>query len=254
MGMRKLLLIIISVLCFMYINGQTPLHMLVAKKQTTTSSGTKVAKIDFRGSGTSTGLTNWNTAAGSPATAVVTISNLIDTTGASTGWSFSSNATNAWSPYSGTSSNNAVSGITGGTAMSGASTQSYQSIWYNYGTISPARYDATKWQFQLSGLNDTKTYTITICGSEGTLGFDNRNFSLIASGATTTSAVEIDGGLGGGTGYTSVDAVSSGSVTLSPSGGVIKIWLNSMSTSGTLGGSATGSDLATSCNMRIAEQ
>lgn len=253
MGMRKLLLILTLILST-WSFGQTPLHLLISKRKTTSTSSIKVAKIDFRASGTSTGLTNWNTMAGNPNTAIITNANLIDTTGANTGWTCSTVNINNWGATGGVTSNNSVLGITGGTAMSGASAQSYQSIIFNTGTISPARYDVTKWQFEIGGLDNSKTYTITVCGSEGHLGFDNRNYSIRAAGATTTSEVEIDGGFGGGGGYATVDAVSSGSVTLQPSGGIIKVWLNTMSTSGTLGGSPTGSDLAVVCNMRIAEQ
>lgn len=242
--MRKLLLIITIVSGI--VNAQTPLNLLTKKASAAPPSSVIVAKIDFRASGTSTGLTNWNTLAGNPSTAVLSIANMIDTTGASTGWSFSSNATNAWSAYSGSASNNAVAGITGGTAMPGASTQSYQSIMYNYGTISPARYDATKWQFQIGGLDNTKTYTIRICGSEGTLGFDNRYYVIRAVGGTSSSVVEIDGGPGGGGGFTTVDTY--GEISCTPSGGVIKIWLNSEAS-----GAGGSSDLATICSMRITQ-
>ena len=212
-------------------------------------SAPKVAKIDFRASGTSTGLTNWNTMAGNPGSSVLTISNLIDTTGSNTGWSITTKSTSNWINYSGCtcSSNNSVNGITGGSAMPGGSTQSYQSIIFNYGTITPARYDATKWQFEIGGLDNSKTYKILICGSEGTLGFDNQYYSVRITGATTDGPYEVDGGPGSGGGYTTVGTISSKEMSVQPSGGIIKVWLNTQS------GGTSSSDLAVICSMRITQ-
>lgn len=238
---------------FIAVISKAQLQPFMAIYPSAAVSSPKVAKIDFRSTGTSTGLTNWNTMAGDPGTAVVSVSNLIDTTGANTGWSVTSKATANWVKYTGCScsSNNSVTGITGGTAMPGASTQSYQSIWFTTGTVTPVRFDATKWQLEIGGLDNSKTYTIGVSGSVGQLGFDARNFSLTAIGASTVGPVEIDGGPGGGAGFTTVGSASYGEVTVQPSGGIIKIFLNSMSTGGTAGGSPTGSDIVILANARI---
>ncbi len=239
------LLFIISTLFSLVANAQVIPFMALYPS----ASAPKVAKVDFRLSGTSTGLTNWNTMAGDPSTGVRSVANMIDTTGASTGWSISSVATANWKPYAGCScaANNSVQGLTGGSAMPGASTASYQSIWFQANQSSPATYDVTKWQLQIGGLNDSKTYDILIAGNGGTLGFDGRYFVIRATGATSSSTVEIDGGPGGGGGFTTVGTASSGVLTLQPSGGIIKIWINTQT------GGTSPSDLASIANMRIKE-
>jgi len=212
---------------------------------TASTPDTVEVRIDFRLSGTSSSVTGtWNTAAGQPTSAVVSISNLVDKNNTATGWGFTTIATGNWIAYSGGSANNAVSGITGGTSLSGASAGVYQSIWYNYGTITPARYDATKPQFKLTGLNTSKTYSIQVAGSKGTLGFDSRNMIWQVTGATTPATQELDGGTSGSN---ITNVTTSLTFTVQPNGsGEISIWMNTMA-SGTQG----SSDLAEVCAMII---
>jgi hypothetical protein len=148
----------------------------------------------------------------------------------------SSIATANWNAYSGCSctSNDAVTGATGGSYVSGVGNSAYESIWFNYGPTT-ANFDATKPQFQITGLNTATTYTIKMTGQDGTLGFDANPMRFVVAGATTPSSQDVNG---------DVTSQSNGaSFTLQPDGtGKIKVWLNSVSGS---------SELATICILKI---
>lgn len=199
-------------------------------------------RIDTRASGTSSAST-YNMLAGDPDVTIVSLSNLNDINGTATGVGISTIDPANWSGFGGSAANNSVAGVTGGSVFTGANASVYQSIHYNYGTTSPARYDITKAQYKLTGLIAGRTYAIDVAGVVGTYGFDGRNAAFIATGSTTTTAVELDCGPGGGSGLTTVATYQT--MTLSPnSSGEIYIYMNSMSTGGTLNGSPVGSDIA----------
>jgi hypothetical protein len=182
-------------------------------------------RVDMRGAGTSSGTTGYNTLAGSPHSSVLTISNLNDITGTATGIGLTTVATANWSAYSGCScsNNDAVSGITAGNYLgTGGSTEVYSSIIFNYGTVSPARYDATKPQFRLSGLDPATTYTIKITGGDGSLGFAANWVSRVVGG-TSPSLAEVNGNV--------TNVTVGATFTLQPDGsGNIDIWFNSSTT------------------------
>ncbi len=181
-------------------------------------------RIDTRASGTSSA-TGYNYLTGAPHSSVLSISNLNDITGAATGVSISTISTSNWVAYSGCScsNNDATTGVTGGTYLgTGANNAVYQSIFFTYGTVTPARYDATKPQLRISGLNPSTTYTIKLCGGDGTLGFTCK-WAAKAAGATTTSTTEVDGDI--------TNITTGATLTLQPDGsGNIDIWINSSTT------------------------
>ncbi|OYW19980.1 MAG: hypothetical protein B7Z54_02400 [Sphingobacteriales bacterium 12-47-4] len=190
----------------------------------TAASLPRVASIDFRASGTSSGVTNMNTAAGDPVVLdSIVIANLIDSTGASTGWRFVAKKVN-WSGYSGAAANNAISGITAGSALSpGFALQSYQSGWYQYygGTNNSSLYDNTKPQFEITGLDPAKTYEITFAGSDGTYGFDNSPTRFRVEGATQPAYQDLNGDV--------TNVTTNVKIQVQPdSGGKIKGWVNAV--------------------------
>lgn len=164
----------------------------------------------------------WNDAFGNPDGAVITIANLIDTTGASTGIGFTSISTANWNGYSGNaSSDNYNASITGTFYPASATTPTYyRSNWWQYGTASPATYNASLPQMRLTGLNTAKQYTIYMTTVEIPVGqgFDDRGIFRVA-GLTTPSAVSIDG---------DVSTQPSGATfTVLPKvDGTIDIWMN----------------------------
>ncbi len=160
----------------------------------TPAPDTVEVRIDFRLSGTSSGTTGWVTAAGDPKTTVVTLTNMTDKNGAATTWDMTTISTSNWSGYSGSSANNAVTGVTGGTYFAGASAEVYQSIWFQYGSTSPATYNSSVPQIRFSGLNPAKTYRIYFAATDGDLnGFDNNPSRFTVIGLTTPASVDLDG-------------------------------------------------------------
>jgi len=193
-------------------------------------------RVDMRQSGTS-GASNYNTLAGNPHISLLTISDLLDITGATTGISINSVATANWGNFSGLTSNNAVPGITGGTFLDGANAALYQSIHYNYGTTQPARYDVTRPQYRISGLIPNKTYRILITGSQGTFTFLCSTMEFRVQGSSLTSQT-----LNGGH-PTSITNITVGLTfdVESDSSGEFTIWMNS----------ATSQELAVICGLII---
>ncbi len=187
-------------------------------------------RIDFRA--TSTSITGVNVVSGSPGSSLVTVDNLLDKDGNATTWDVSTISTTNWLGYSGGTSNDAVSGITGGTYL-GASTPSipasvYQSIWYQYSNSasqSPGTYDAAKPQIRISGLNPNRIYTLKMTGSDGTLGFLNEARYRV-SGLTSPAATDYTGD-----GITNL--TGGATFTLQPSaGGIIDVWVNTITGGG----------------------
>lgn len=220
------------VLCLISLSiyGQDRIFMPIAPS--TPSTGWEV-RIDMRLSGTS-GAATYNTLAGQPHLAVLSISDLTDITGALTGSSISTISTANWQEYtSGNSSaNNSVAGITGGTFFTGANASVYQAMHFQQGAVSPARYNVNFPQYLIAGLTPGASYTIMISGSEGTLGFDARNMSYRVAGATSEAEQEQDGGPGGAGG--AVLSITTGrTFTLNASGaGEIRVWANTMASGG----------------------
>lgn len=151
-------------------------------------------RIDFRLSDTSSGTTGWVTAAGDPDVSVITLTNMNDKNGAATTWDMTTISTSNWAGYSGSSANNAVTGVTGGNYFAGASAGVYQSIWFQYGSSSPATYNSSLPQIRFSGLNPAKTYRIYFAATDGDLnGFDNNPSRFTVIGLTTPASVDLDG-------------------------------------------------------------
>lgn len=168
-------------------------------------------------------VSTFNDMFGAPANAVVTIANLVNISGNSTGVAITTIATANWLPYGGNpinSSNDPCCTITGasyyGTEANNATVAG--SNFYNYGTVTPGRYDATKAQFRISGLNTAKTYEIKLTVLDGNLGFTCKAIIRVV-GATSPTAIEVSG---------DVTSQSSGATfTLQPDGsGNIDIWVN----------------------------
>lgn len=222
--MQRIVLAILLILS-LGANGQVIVASSPYKliSNTPTISGVEI-RIDMRGAGTSSA-TGYNYLTGSPHSSVLSIANLNDTLGASTGVSISTISTSNWSAYSGCSCsvNDAVTGITGGSYLgNGANAAVYQSIFFTYGTVAPARYSADFPQFRLSGLDPSSTYTIKLCGGDGSLGFTAK-WSTRALGATLTSEVEVDGDV--------TNITTGATLVLQPSvAGVIDIYFNSSTT------------------------
>lgn len=206
----------------------------------TPASIPRVASIDFRASGTSSGVTNMNTAAGDPVVLdSIVIANLIDSTGASTGWRFVAKKVN-WSGYSGASANNAIAGITGGSALSpGFATACYQSGWYQYygGTNNSSLYDNTKPQFEITGLNPSKTYEFTFAGADGTYAFDNSPTRFRVEGLTQPAYQDLNGDV--------TNVTTNVKIQVQPdASGKVKGWLNAVFQS---------SELSLICGLTIRE-
>lgn len=167
--------------------------------QSVVDSGTAVpdtveVRIDFRLSGTSSGTTGWVTAAGDPDVSVITLTNMNDKNGAATTWDMTTISTSNWAGFSGSSANNAVTGVTGGNYFAGASAGVYQSIWFQYGSSSPATFNSSLPQIRFSGLNPAKTYRIYFAATDGDLnGFDNNPSRFTVVGLTTPASVDLDG-------------------------------------------------------------
>ena len=178
-------------------------------------------------SATDLNVTKYNDFFGAPAASVLSISNLVDTAGTSTGIGISTVATANWVPYGGVpanSSNDAVAGIGTGTFYPGSSAtlQVYASNFYQYGNLQPGRFDTTKWQFALTGMDPAKTYQVLITTVDGTFGFyDKGVFRVI--GLTSPTAIEVDGDV--------VNQATGASFILQPKAdGTMRIYANTSST------------------------
>ena len=140
--------------------------------------------------------TKWNNVFGTPNLAVVTVANLTDTTGAATGIGFTTIATGNWLAYSSNTSTDDYNASVTGTWYPASNTipSFYRSNWWNYGTAQPGRYQSTKPQMRLTGLNPAKLYTIYISTAElpPGQGFDDKGVFRVV-GLTSPAAVEIDG-------------------------------------------------------------
>ncbi|MBN8668774.1 MAG: fibronectin type III domain-containing protein [Chitinophagales bacterium] len=231
-------------------DGESFYYSSVASNTFTTTSDTVTVKIDFRASGTSSGLSGgtWNTFAGQPRAAVVTLTNLKDTNNVSTNWNLTTIDTANWRDFSGCcgSANNNVDGTINGSVIVGASTASYESIMFTHGTTQPARYDAAKPQFRLYNL-PSGTYEITLTGSQGQFGFDARNMEYRVVGATSPAALQLDGGAPGVT-NTTLPASHKVVFTVEPNATTndIFIWMNSASS-----GANGSSEIALICMAKI---
>jgi hypothetical protein len=180
--------------------------------------------IDFAKTDLNAGA-KWNDVFGTPNLAIVAVADLLDTAGASTGIGFTTIATANWNAYGGNTSVDMYNVSMDGTYYPTATTAAmWQSVWWNYGSAQPGRYDVTKPQMKLTGLNPASTYTVYMtteelcCGG----GFTDKGVFRIV-GLTSPTAIEVDGDL----------AVQPGGATftLQPTaGGELSIWVNTSTT------------------------
>lgn len=203
--------------------------------------GKDTVRINF--SKTSQSVATYNSMFGEPASGVVTRNALNNISGVATAINITTIATANWNGYSGAnSSNDPCCAITGapfyGSTANNATVAG--SNFYTYGSIQPARYDATRPQFRITGLKPASTYEIKITAIDGNLGFDCKVI-FRAVGLTSPSAIQVNG---------DVTSQSNGATfTIQPTvGGQIELWCN---TDGTA--SPTG-DLAMIPALFITEQ
>lgn len=219
--MRKLLLIV-TILFSLVSDGQTPLHKLIRKKVTTSS--VIEARVHFSLGAYS--VSTYNNLTGNPHSSIRSMS-LNDITGAATGWSITTIATANWGQFSGTTATDGIAGVTGGTFLDGATIVVYQNSMFNYGTTSPATYDAAKPQLRITGLDISKDYTVKITGCDGTYTFDCTNMRYTIVGATSPASQDVGGDV--------TNVTNGATFTLKPDGsGQLTIWCNSISGSSEL--------------------
>lgn len=107
-------------------------------------------------------------------------------------------STAAWTNISNLTANDAVPGATGGNALPGVGSSAYQSIMFNYANYNYT-FDTTKYQLEISGLDPSKPYTITMTGSDGTLGFDCvtgyrvGGGTIVSGGSSQLNKIDING-------------------------------------------------------------
>jgi len=189
-------------------------------KKRVTSGWTQI-NIDFRA--TSTTITKWNVLSGDPGTSVISDTDLEDTFGVSTGVGITSIATANWITTTGSNSNDAVTGVTGGNYFgSNPPASVYQSIWYNNATVTPARFDTTKPQIRLSGLDPAKAYEIIMCGGDGTLGFDANPSRFKIVGLTSPGNIDVDGDI------TNITTGATFTIIQPKADGTFDIWFNTV--------------------------
>lgn len=166
-------------------------------------------------------VSGYNNMSGSPHAGVVTKTNMLDKNGATTAIGLSTIATGNWSAYSGISANDPCCGITGAPYYDATANNSSVAgtNFFNYGTITPGRYDASRPQFKISGLKVGSTYQLKITSIDGNLGFSSGSIFRVV-GLTSPSAIVVDG---------NVTSQSSGATfTVKPTAaGEITIWCNS---------------------------
>lgn len=125
-----------------------------------------------------------------PADGVISGS-LLDITGASTGWTFSSVATTStWGAFSGFSAFDDLPGTivnSGTTLLPSESANIMESCWFSYGQD----YNASFPQFRISGLNTSTTYEITLWAADGTNSFDADPIVTRVSGSSTSATQDI---------------------------------------------------------------
>jgi hypothetical protein len=175
---------------------------------------------------------------GAPHTAVVSYTNT------TYGVTISSVATANWSSYSGCTctSQDAISGSTGGSYISGVGSSAYSSGWFNYGAT-VANFNSSKDQFEITGLPN-QPITLQMTGHDGTLGFDDNPIRFKATGGTVVTGGNNSTGQVAGVNQVDVNGdVASQSdgakIILYPDGtGKIKLYVNTVS------GEANTSDLA----------
>jgi hypothetical protein len=163
-------------------------------------------------------VSKYNAVYGTPTTGVATFMNLKDTAGVTTAIGITSISTSNWLGYSGYSSNDNVSQIGQGSFFPGSSAtqQVYGSNWYQYSA--GARYDVSKPQLRISGLNPAKTYQLVMTSTDGTLGFDNKAVFHVA-GLTNPSPIEVAGD--------NYIQTTGATFTLKPKAdGTLEIWVN----------------------------
>lgn len=224
----KKLLIILSLFVSLSSYGQTKPFMIV---KPAAASGWTEIRINF--TNTSQTISTYNSLNPSNQSfsslfgatgAIYTSGDLLDIAGASTGVTISTIATANWVGYSGDGNQNTdnTATITSGTSLTGLTTAGYQRYWYQYGTVQPARYDATKPQLRLSGLTASASYTIRMSGNDGSLGFTCKWVARVV-GSTSPSAIEVDGDGASVTNYAEFTVTSKVD-------GTIDLWLNTSTT------------------------
>ena len=169
--------------------------------------------------------TKWNDVFGNPAASVLIFESLTDTLGAFTGVSLSTIATANWSGYAGNSASDLYNvSITGTYYPATLAANVWYSNWWQYGSVSPARYDAAKPQLRLSGLTPSSTYDIYITTAELCCGggFTAKGVFTVV-GLTSPTAIEVDGDVASQT--------LGATFTLQPKvDGTMDIWCNTSTT------------------------
>lgn len=171
----------------------------------------------------SVSVSTYNNLFGHPHQAIRSISDLLDIEGNSTGWDISSVATGNWNAFSDASSSDTItSAITGMSFLEGATSNVWGTCFFSYG----GEYNVANPQFRISGLNTSKSYEIKIACADGTNGFDADPTRVRVVGATSPSAVDLNGNSG------AIDVTTGATFTLSPDGsGNIDVWINKVGVS-----------------------
>lgn len=171
-----------------------------------------------------------------PATGVTAVmygsphSSVISYTNSTYAITFSTVATANWSSYSGCScsSIDAISGATGGSYIPGVANSAYTADFFNYGPT-VANYDINKPQFEITGLNPSTIYTIKMTGIDGSQGFDANPFRYKVIGATSETAIDVNGDV--------TSQANGATFSLQPDGtGKIKAYVNSVNGQSDYGG------------------
>ena len=208
--MRKFLLI--SAILISGVSFGQPLKLLLQKP------GIVEVRINFTLAAAS--VSTYNNLFGAPKTAIRSLTNMTDINGRATTWDITTIGTANWRDTAfNVSATDGIAGVTAMSFLTGATSGVYANSYYNYGSLSPALYDAALPQFLISGLDPNRTYELKMTGMDGTYTFNCAVMRYSVEGATSPAAQNVNG---------DVTSQSNGATfTVQPnSSGEIKVFAN----------------------------